>query len=212
MVICENAYGYEKELRRLRGEAVKELRPKQQELYNKFDSIENPTKQDYENLYETETKLKEDCLKEVIDFENRHPVKPLYVFKKGRKYYKLTFLKNGAGLRISNKPIPMQILKSNDWILPITFPGSAVDVKVCQRCKTEFMRYKLNQKYCFSCIIDLKNKKNVKRKNCLNCGKLLPIGKHGKTKYCCGACRTAACKKRKSVIVSLDSSGERISF
>ena len=209
MVICENAKEYWEELWRLRGDAVRELRPKQQELWAEFFSIENPTKQDYENLGEMETKLKEDCLKEVIDFENRHPVKPLYIFKKGRKYYELTFLTEGAGLRISDKPIPMQILnaKSYEWILPITYPRSAVDVEVCRGCKIEFVRYKPHQKYCLSCQIDMKNKNKVKRKRCLNCGKLLPIGKHGKAKYCCGACRTAACKKRKSVIIFPLSSG-----
>ncbi|WAC04025.1 MAG: hypothetical protein OS112_05990 [Methanoregula sp.] len=210
MDICKNADEYEREIWKLREEAYREYRQKKIILNASFDTIEEPTIQDYKNLDMARYNLFQDCLKQVRDFENRHPIKPFYIFKKGRKYHELKNIEENPGLWISPKPIIMQILnaKNSEWVLEVTFPGSAVDVATCPHCKDKFIRYGSHQKYCPSCQRNLKTigfnpgTDIDKHRYCLNCGKHLPNTKHGKTKYCCGACRTSACKKRKSVIVS----------
>jgi len=216
MDICKNAEEYLRELDKLRAEAFREWQQKRTTLNKSFNLIENPTKQDYKNRDNESYNLYQDCSKSVRDFENA-PIKPTYIFKKGRKYYELKYTGENPHLWISPKPIKMQILKAkkSEWVIEVIFPGSSVDIATCPHCKDKFVRLKPNQKYCPACQSDLKDigfNPGVdleKHRYCLNCGKHLPNDKHGKAKYCCGACRTAACKKRKSVTVSPVPSGER---
>jgi hypothetical protein len=204
MDICSNAREYWEELWRLRGKGFREFHSKYTELRAAFHTIDDPTMQDIQNEEKARRDLWVDCFKEAEDFDNRQPIKPLFIFKKGRKWHELKWIPNSPSLWISPEPIDDQTLreKSNAWILPIHFNSHAVDVVGCQHCKNEFVRDKPNQKYCPTCQMD--GIDFDKHRFCLNCGKHLPNGKHGKAKYCCGACRTAACKKRKSVITFPD--------
>jgi hypothetical protein len=219
MHICKNAKEYWEELWKLRGEAWREFFDKVTKIRAEFHTIEDPTTQDFENIEKAERILWADCFKEANDFDNRQPVKPLFVFKKNRKWHELRFVVGNPDtiLWISPEPVDEQTMreKSNAWILPINFNDKVVDVAICRHCKKEFIRYKPHQQNCDTCKRSLKNigfnpyTDLDKHRYCLNCGKHLPNGKHGKAKYCCGACRTAACKKRKSVIIFPLSSGER---
>lgn len=206
MDICKNADEYWAELWRLRGKGFREYYSKVTELRAVFRTKDDPSMQDIKEFRKAERNLWKNCLKEAEDFDKRQPVKPVYIFKKGRKYYELQFNEENPNLWISPKPIKMQILKAknSEWVLEIIFPGSAVDIATCAYCKDKFVRLQPNQKYCPSCSrIGFNPRTNPdKYRYCLNCGKQLPIGKHGKAKYCCGACRTAACKKRRIIASS----------
>ena len=191
MIICKNAKEYWAELWRLRGEGF-------QEYYSKFKELR--TEKEKRDLFVN-------CLKEAEDFDNQQPIKPLFIYRKGRKWHELKFIQGkpmSPGIWISPEPVDKHTTreKSNAWVLPIHFNGHPVDVVVCQYCKSEFIRFSPHQKQCPECQrFGFNPVANLdKHKYCLNCSKHLPYGKHGKTKYCCGACRTAACKKRKIIV------------
>ena len=209
MVLCKNAQEYWRELWRLRGEGFNEYYSKKTKLHAKFHSIDDPTNEDIKKHRNDVHDLFYNCLKEALDFEKQQPTKPLFIYKKGRKYHELKFTLESPNLWISPKPIDEQTLreKSNAWILPIHFDGLPVDVVVCDSCKKDFVRHKPHQKNCPSCQDNLKIgfdpfTEPDKHRYCLHCGKHLPNGIHGKRKYCCGACRQAAFKRRKEAIIS----------
>ncbi|HOX34905.1 MAG TPA: hypothetical protein PLO06_04355 [Methanoregulaceae archaeon] len=134
---------------------------------------------------------------EAEDFEKYHPVKPLFVYKTRRKYYEIKFIKEPPFLWVSSSPVSSQIMreKSTAWILPIHFNGNPVDVVDCFSCNHPFIRHHPHQQYCPKC----QRLRFKKTRYCQNpeCKKPLPVHKHGKAKYCNGACRTAACRIRK---------------
>jgi hypothetical protein len=64
-----------------------------------------------------------------------------------------------------------------------------------------------HEKYCPSCQDNLKIGFNPftepdKHRFCLHCNKHLPNGTHGRRKYCCNACKTAAYEKRHCMITA----------
>ena len=210
MVFCKNAEEYWHELWKLRGAGYREYRQKKVALNAAFDKIDDPSTHDYEKLAKAIHDLLWDCLKESRDFENRQPEKPLFIFHKNRKFYEIKFITEQPGLWISPKPISPKErkVKSEAWILQIYFNGNAVDIVRCQNCNEVFTRDRPHQKYCIVCQLSPRLKRSVSfidgdnRRSCLMCGKNIPVGKNKRTKYCCGACRTAAFKKRKNDLIN----------
>jgi len=133
------------------------------------------------------------------------PIKPLYIFKKGRKFFELRFVENNPGLWFSPEPLTKQTIreKSNAWILPICFNGDTVDIVRCEHCGRVLVKYWPNQKYCFMCQRSPRSKRphtlQSNTRYCQNpgCEKPIPAGKNKRAKYCSNACKTAAYEKRK---------------
>jgi hypothetical protein len=205
MEICKNAEEYWHELWKLRGEGFKKYYSDVSKLRSVFHAIEDPTRQDYENIDRDENRLLRNCLSEVKDFENMQPIKPLYIFKKGRKFFELRFVENNPGLWFSPEPLTKQTIreKSNAWILPICFNGDTVDIVRCEHCGRVLVKYWPNQKYCFMCQRSPRSKRphtlQSNTRYCQNpgCEKPIPAGKNKRAKYCSNACKTAAYEKRK---------------
>lgn len=197
MIICKNAREYWAELWRLRGKGWEKHQKEIEPLRSAFHSIEDPSIEEIRNIEKTEREIASRCYQEAEDFEKFHPIKPLYVYKSRRKFYEIRFIEKSPHLWVSPTPIDKKTLKekTNAWILPIPFDGHAVDVIDCFSCNRPFVRMHPNERFCGFC----KRIRDKKIRYCQNpdCGKPLPYGKHGKAKYCNGACRTAACRIRK---------------
>lgn len=179
MVICNNADEYERELNKLQASFLYGIKPQKQ------------------------------VITEIDVFIKNQLENPIYIFKANRRYYKLKINWITGEYRKSKKPIPPARLlllrrQKPDWIIEYKFPNSNFDFVICPNCKREFTRYYPNEKYCFRCQRSPRSKKPLTIQDniryCQNCEKPIPAGKNKRTKYCCGACRTAACMKRKSII------------
>lgn len=206
MLQCKNADEYWKELWRLRREGLNKYYSEVTKLQSVFDAIEDPTRQDYENIDRDENKLLRKCLTEAEDFEKYHFPQPLYVYKNQRQFYEVRYIQEYPFLWVSSKPIDKQTIreKSNAWVLPLDFSGKAVAVVSCLNCKRPFIRTYPNEKFCFRCKklqgVIISPTSDDKRRYCQNpeCGKEIPPDRHGKAKYCKGgSCRQAAYRKRK---------------
>ena len=215
MVICKNAIEYQKKLEKLQSDAIIEIYEKTQKYNISINNREDfTTRQDWDKYYKDMRDIANNAAKPVFDFEKEQPRKPTYILKKGRKFYEAKYIVESPHLWISDTPLDTQMLNTInfDWVIELTFSDKGTDIVVCAECKRKFIRFKPHQKKCYACQHQIGNPFTEPDKYCLHCGKHLPNNVHGKKKYCCGACRTAACKKRKNAIVYPARFGERASF
>jgi len=217
MVIYKNAIEYQEKLEKLQSDAIIEIYEKTQKYNTSINNCKDfTTRQDWDKYYKDLRDITNNAAKPVFDFEKEQPRKPTYILKKGRKFYEAKYTVESPYLWISDTPLNTQMLNeiNFDWVIELTFSDKGTDIVICVKCKQKFIRFKPHQKKCPACQHQKGNPLTEpdKHRYCLYCGKHLSNSAHGKKKYCCGACRTAACEKRKSVIVSPARFGERVIF
>lgn len=213
MDICKNAIEYQRELERLLSNCNHELRQKEPVIKNRYkelmDSAEGMEWKTLRIKRDNEiSDLYHECMKPVLDFEGSQPKKPIYIYKKARRYYKHEYNWATGEMKISKLPSLMQflIIGQKEWILKVSFNGTAFDIVPCQNCKKEFTRFYPHEKYCLNCQRrSPKSKKppidKPKIRDCRNpdCNKPIPGFRRADAIYCCDACKTAASKKRKNI-------------
>jgi len=223
MVICKNATEYMRKFNNLMADSFQELMQKTSLLNEKYreplDNLEGMAWKNLQRKYDKElSDISHNSVKPLLDFEKSQPDKPIFIFKANRKYYKLKIdLSTGEYTKLK-KPIPdIRLLRRQKpgWIVEYTF-AKAFDFVPCRNCQREYWRINPNEKYCHFCRRSPKSKRpnqfinSKKSRHCLECEKEIPSGKNKRTKYCCGACRQAAWKKK--VIISPVGSEARAFF
>lgn len=216
MVICKNATEYQRELNNLIVEFYREIKPKERAIHSKYnDLIENATDENYREIFKKEENeirtLYHNGVKKIDDFIKSQPEKPIYIFKANRRYYELKInWITGKEERSKNPIISLRLFQRRKpgWIVDYQFPHTAFNFVICPNCKQEFQRIYPHEKYCNICRRSPRSRRSLNNQSviryCQNpgCGKPIPAGKNKRTKYCCGACRTAAFEKRKEGIIS----------
>jgi len=209
MVIFKNATEYMQEFNNIIADSYRELRKKENIIHNKYrESLDNATGMEWKTLQKQHDKEISDItyeygMKPLIEFERSQPDKPIFIFKANRKYYKLKIDWSSLEYTKLKKPITnIRLLRKHKpgWIIEYTF-SKAFDFVICPNCQREFTRHNPHETYCHFC----RRFKNPKKpRSCQNpgCEKIIPGSKNKRAKYCCGACRTAAFKKRKIITSS----------
>lgn len=212
MRICKNAIEYQKILTNLQADFVDEVRPKERDIRDKYKKkFEKTPVEEWKQILDDQDNeirdLYKTCLKNIENFINSQPKHPIYVFKKNRRYYILKW--DWITGDNTKSPVPIasiQLLrrKNPGWVFEYIFPGTAFDYVICPNCEREFTKFKPNEKFCPTCRRSprskraLINKKDSRYCQNLGCKKPIPGFRRSDAKYCCDACKTAACEKRKS--------------
>ena len=210
MVFCKNVEEYLEELDQIKSDILKNIGLKESQIRASFKDTLHEEKGN-KKWREVHKKMEHEIrilyrqeVQKITDFERTQPNRPVFIYKKNRKYHEVKFEYLTGEIHISENPIAdLRLLQRNKphWIIEVFFPNSALDVAICPNCQREFTRFFPHEKYCESCQKSPRSKKaktTQEQRLCQQCHRPLPNYKNAKAKYCCNACKTAACKKRKN--------------